>query len=425
MSSILRTAAAAVGVLVSIQACLLAEAAIGNHTWPEFHGPKRDNKSPETNLLAKWPDGGPKLIRRITGLGGGWAGISIADGRIYTAGVFDGKTAVMALDFSGRQLWRVTTARVFKGAFPLSRATPTFVNGRLYHINSAGYAVCLEAKTGKQIWAVDIIKRFDGRLSRWGVSESLLVVGKRVICCPGGKEASIAALDVETGKTLWKCQGLSDKAAYTTPLLVEHGGLRQVVTIMANYAVGVSLETGKLLWKYEHKVPYEANCVTPVHVDGRLVLSGTWGRGASCLRLNIKGDACTVKELWRTKSLDNEFGGIIEHDGYIYGQADGNHKKRRLECLDFKTGKTMWSTPDLAGKRSSTLTYADGMLYVLTDQGEVALVRANPRRLEVVSRFHLPKGGKGDTWSHTVICNGRMYIRHDQFLYVYDVSSKG
>jgi len=418
------TIAAAASVLVVSLAAAFARSPARQHDWAEFRWPRRDNKSPDTNLAKRWPDGGPKLLWKARGIGDGWAGVSIASGRLYTAGAIDGKTAITSLDLAGKRIWQVTTAAVFKGSFPDARGTPTIVAGRLYHINGSGHAVCLDAETGKRIWSVDTIDRFDGRLSRWGVSESLLVVGRHVICTPGGEKVALAALDKDTGKTIWTCTGLGDKAAYTTPILVEHGGLRQVVTILANFAVGVSVDTGELLWKYPHKVPYEANCVTPVYVAGQILLSGTWGRGAALLKLNVSGKACGVKELWRSKALDNEHGGIIVVDGYIYGQADGNHKNRRMTCLEFKTGKAMWSTPRLAGKRTSTLALADGMFYVMTDQGEVALVRPNPKRLEVVSSFNLPKGGKGPAWAHLVICNGRLYIRHGEFLYVYDVKRK-
>jgi len=417
--------AVAASVLVASLVVALAQSPSGRHDWAEFRGPRRDNKSPDTNLARRWGGGGPKLIWKARGIGHGWAGVSVASDRLYTAGAIDGKTVITSLDLAGKRIWRATTAPAFKGSYPGARGTPTIVADRLYHINGNGYAVCLDAKTGDSIWSVDTHARFGGRLVLWGVSESPLVVGRRVICTPGGRKVALAALDKDTGKTVWTCTGLDDKPAYTTPILVEYGGLRQVVTIMANFAVGVSLDTGRLLWKYPHKVPYEANCVTPVYVSGKVLLSGTWGRGASLLKLNVTGKACAVKEIWRSKALDNEHGGIIAVDGYIYGQADGNHKNRRMTCLDLKTGKAMWSTPRLAGKRTSTLTFADGMFYVMTDEGEVALVRPNPKRLEVVSSFNLPKGGKGAAWAHLVICNGRMYVRHGEFLYVYDVRAKG
>ena len=425
MHSRYRTIATAASVLVAGLAVAFAQLPTKQHDWAEFHGPRRDNKSPDTNLAKRWPDGGPKLVWKARGIGHGWAGVAIASERLYTAGNIDGKTAITALDLAGKRIWQVTTTPVFKGSYPGARGTPTIVADRLYHINGNGHAVCLDAANGNRIWAVDTFDRFGGRLVLWGVSESPLVVGRHVICTPGGEKVAMAALDKDTGKTIWTCTGLGDKPAYAAPILVAHGGLRQVVTIMANFAVGVSADTGRLLWKYPHKVPYDANCVTPVYVSGKLLLSGTWGRGATLLKLNVRGKSCTVKELWRTKALDNEHGGIIVVDGYIYGHADGNHKNRRMTCLDLKTGKTMWSTPRLAGKRTSTLSFADGMFYVMTDLGQIALVRPNPKRLEVVSSFNLPKGGKGAAWAHLVICNGRLYIRHGEFLYVYDVREKG
>jgi len=235
----------------------------------------------------------------------------------------------------------------------------------------------------------------------------------------------MAALDRDTGKTLWTCGGLDDKAGYAAPILVDCGGLRQVVTITANWAIGVAAETGKLLWKYPQKVPYEANCVTPLYHDGHVVISGTWGGGATLLKLTVTGKTCKVQKVWWSRALDNEHGGIVLVNGYLYGQADGNHQHRRQVCLDFRTGRTMWTSEKLKGRRSATVTVADGMLYILTDRGEVALVRPNPRRQDIVSRFELPKGGKGEVWAHSVVCGGRLYIRHGEFLYVYDVRSCG
>ena len=397
----------------------------GQHDWPQFHGPRRDNRSTETGLLKRWPAGGPTLLWKARGLGHGWATVAISGGRLYTAGNVNSRTVITALDLAGKRLWQTTGEAAFKQSTPGARATPTIAGGRLYHLNGSGHVLCLDAQTGKRLWSVNMLARFGGRNIRWGLAESLLVDGQRVICCPGGPKAALAALDAETGKTVWTCTGLDDKPGYVTPILVACGGLRQVITIMANHAVGVSAETGALLWTYEHKVPYEANCVSPVYHDGHVVLAGTWGRGATLLKLTVTGRACRAEEVWRTGELDNEHGGIVLVDGYLYGQADGNHKRRHLACLDMKTGKTMWTARELAGRRSATLTYADGMLYVMSDGGEVALVRPNPKQLDIVSRFTLPKGGKGDAWAHPVICDGHLYIRHGDFLYVYSIRPGG
>jgi len=389
--------------------------------WPQFHGPRRDNISTETGLMQRWPKDGPKLIWKAKGLGHGFVAGSISGGRLYTVGNIEGKTVITALNLAGKQVWRVRTGPAYKGSYPGARGTPTISAGRLYHLNGTGHIVCLDAATGRRIWGLNILERFDGRNIRWGLAESLLVDGQRVICRPGGEKVIMAALDKDTGKTLWTCTGLDDKPGYAAPILVDCGGLRQVVTITANWAIGVAVDTGKLLWKYPQKVPYEANCITPVYHDGHVVLSGTWGGGATLLKLTVTGQTCKARKVWWSDALDSEHGGIVLIDGYLYGQADGNHKRRRQVCLDFKTGRTMWASEKLKGKRSATVSAAGGMLYIMTDRGEVALVRPNPKRLDIVSRFDLPKGGKGEAWAHLVICGGRLYIRHGEFLYVYDV----
>jgi outer membrane protein assembly factor BamB len=267
-------------------------------------------------------------------------------------------------------------------------------------------------------------ERFGGRSTTWGLSESLLVDGQEVICCPGGVEVAMAALDKDTGKTVWTCTGLGEKPGYGSPILVEYGGLRQIVTMMGGSAVGVAAESGRLLWRYPHKVAMDVNVATPLYRDGRLAIFGTWGRGATLLRLNVRGDTCSVEEVWRTPELDNEHGGVVLVDGYLYGQADGNHRSRHWACLDWKTGKTMYSVPGLRTQRSGAVTYADGMIYAVSDLGTVALVPASPRSFQIVSQFRLPSAGSDPAWAHPVVCGRRLYLRHKDVLYAYVIRAK-
>jgi len=391
--------------------------------WPQFHGPRRDNLSSDTNLLKRWPPAGPRVIWRAEGIGDGYATVAIAAGRIYTAGNIDRRTVITALDLSGKRLWRAENGPAYRRTQPGARATPTIAAGKLYHLNGDGDVLCLDARTGKRLWGVNILKRFAGRNVQWGLCESLLVDGGKVFCCPGGKEVGLAALDAETGKTVWTCTDVGEKPGYVSPIVVAWKGLRQVVTVMSGSAVGVSAETGKLLWKYPHAVKYEANIVTPIHHEGHLALFGTWGRGATLLRLHVDGQACTVKEVWRTTELDNEHGGVVLVDGHLYGQADGDHKRPHWACLELKTGKTTYSVKGVPG-RSGSLTWADGMLYLLGDRGTVALVPPSPEGFRIVSRFQLPKQERGASWAHPVVCGGRLYLRHGRFLYAYDVRAK-
>jgi len=391
--------------------------------WPQFHGPRRDNRSAETGLLKQWPANGPEPVWRADGLGHGYSAVAIADGLIYTTGDIGEDTVITALDLSGQPVWRQTNGPAYTGPQPGSRSTPTVAGGRLYHINGYGNLVCLDAKTGEPVWAVNFMERFAGREIQWGVAESPLVDGRNVICCPGGEDVFMAALDRDTGETRWTCTGVGDQHTYASPAVVDYGGLRQIVTMTAASAIGVAADTGRLLWQHPREAPYGVNCDTPLYHDGHLFLFTTWARGATKLRLVVEGDDCSVEEVWHTRELDNEHGGVMLVDGFLYGHADGDHKHRHLACLDAETGETMWTSDELAGQASAAVTFADGLLYVVTDRGEVGLVRPSPERLEILGRFQLPEGGMGPVWAYPVVCGGRLYLRHSEFLYVYDIRS--
>ena len=389
--------------------------------WPQFHGPRRDNISRDRDLLKLWPVEGPELVWKAEGIGQGFSSVAITGGMIYTAGNIKSDTFITALDMSGDILWQTKSGPAFTKAYPGSRATPTIDGDRLYHLNGNGYVVCLNAKTGELIWKLNILEKFQGRNIEWALSESLLVDGQNVICCPGGEEVSMVALDKNTGEIVWTCTGVGDKPGYVAPIIVNYKGLRQIITVMYGSAIGVAADTGKLLWKYDHPIKYGSNISTPVYHNGRIITFRTFGVGATMLKLNVSGDTCTVEKIWQTGELDNEHGGVVLVDGYLYGHADGNHKWRHWACLELETGKTMYSVEGLPTKATGTQTYADGMLYLLSDSGVVALMPPDPAGFNIVSQFQLPRVSKGPFWTHPVVCGGILYLRHGDILYAYNV----
>lgn len=388
--------------------------------WPQFHGPRRDNISRETDLLKKWPEGGPDLLWKTDGIGHGWSTVSIAGDRIYTAGDIDDRTALTSLDLEGREVWKQDNGPAYEGQFLGARGTPTVDSGRVYHLSGAGVLGCFDAKTGAAIWSVDVLKRFNGRNIQWGLAESVTVDGDKVLCCPGGEQIGVIALDKLTGETIWACKGIGDKPAYASGVVVEYGGLRQFITMMSASAVGVEIETGRLLWRHEREAPYDVNVASPVYHDGHVAISTTWGRGATLLRLNVRGRDCSVEQVWHNPEFDIEHGGFIFLDGFLYGLADGDHKRRHWACVRWETGEKTYDAKG-PGKRSAATSYADGMLYLLGDDRKVALVPATPGGFEITSQFELPKGPEGPTWAHPVIHGGRLYLRHSDWLYAYDV----
>ncbi|MBL7140790.1 MAG: PQQ-like beta-propeller repeat protein [Planctomycetes bacterium] len=385
--------------------------------WPQFHGPNRDNRSAETGLLKRWPEGGPRLLWTATGLGEGFATVAIAGDRIYTAGNLSDATVITALDLAGKTLWRTPNGAAGRHDYPGSRGTPTLDGDRLYHESPNGDIVCLDAATGRRVWGLNMLETFGGRNIRWGLAESLLVDGDRVICVPGGEKVAMAALDKKTGQPAWTCPGTGDKPGYASPILIDHKGLRQIVTMMSASVVGVHAETGALLWRHDHKAYEEETVSTPVFHDG-LIAVATLGPGAArCLRLIVDGQTATVEQVWHTAALDNHHGGILALDGYLYGTK----VRGTWVCLDFKTGEPAYTAK---GVGKGSLTYADGMLYTYSEKGLMGLVKATPESHELVSQFQIPEGGKGLSWPHPVVCGGRLYLRHGDLLFCYDVRAE-
>jgi outer membrane protein assembly factor BamB len=386
--------------------------------WPQFRGPGRDNVSRETGLLKQWPSSGPRLLWTAKGIGEGYSTVAVTNGLIYTTGNISKDTVITALDIDGGVKWIAKNGPAYKRSKPGTRSTPTIDEGRLYHENADGDIVCLEPGTGRKIWSLNILERFDGRNITWALAESLLIDGDNVICTPGGEKVGIAALNKRTGQTVWTCEGINDKPGYSSPIAFEYKGLRQIVVLMAKSVVGVNADTGRLLWRVEHVTPFNENINTPIYHDGCVFICSRT-TGSRLFRLNVDGDRASVKEVWNSKLLESQHGGIILLDGYLYG-ASRTDNLGPWVCLDFATGKQMYAEKGIG---TGSLTYADGMIYALNQSSTVALVRATPHAFGVISQFSIPQGGKGPTWAHPVVCNGRLYIRHGNFLYCYDVKA--
>jgi outer membrane protein assembly factor BamB len=385
-------------------------------SWPQFHGPNRDNVSTEKGLLKKWPENGPELLWTTSGLGHGYSSISIADGTIYTASSIGNNTVVIALNLDGNVLWKVKNGNPWTGDRPGSRGTPTIDGNRLYHQSPHGNLICLNAKTSDVIWELNIIEKFNSKIPRWALAESLLVDGDHLISCPGGPQTCMVALNKNNGSIIWKAPGIGERAGYTSPLLFEYKGLRIITTLTSKSFIAVNADTGELLWRIKHESYADENVMTPIFHDGHVFIS-TLKTGSVKWKLNVKDDKVFLEEIWRTEELDNHHGGVILINGNLYGSSTFRNSKL-LVCLDWQTGRNKYMDK-CVGKVS--LTYADGMLYALSIDGAMGLVRPTPVGHELISSFEIPKGGKGNSWAHPVVCGGRLYIRHGEFLYAYSL----
>lgn len=386
----------------------------GDAFWPQFHGPERTNISAEKGLLQKWPEGGPELVWTAKGLGHGYSTVSIAGGLIYTSGNVERDTVITALDLDGQTVWRYKNGKVWTKNYPGTRATPTFDEGRLYDLSPVGNIVCLDAKSGKKIWGYNILDKFGGKNTQWALCESLLVDGDRLICSPGGPKTCMVALNKKDGSVVWEAESTGDLAGYSSPSLVEYGGLRIVVTMTNKAMIGVNADTGELQWRVKHISYADENVLMPIYEDG-CVFASTLLAGSVKWKINVKDGKATLEELWRTQEMDNHHGGVVLIDGYLYGTS--TVKNRNLwVCLDWETGEMKYKAK---GVGKGSVTVADGLLYTFSENRLMGIVRLTPSGHDVISSFEIPKGGKAMSWAHPVVCGGRLYLRHGEFLYAY------
>jgi len=411
-------------VCMDVSAEGTAAASGSANDWPQWHGPNRDAKSKEAGLLKSWPAGGPKMLWSVNGLGSGFSTVAIADGLIYLTGMIDKKGMLSAIDLQGNLKWQKLYGPEWRRDMPGVRSTPTVDGDYVYIMTGVGTVVCLDAKTGVTKWAVDVLDKFKCKPGSWGIAESLLIDGNNVICTPGGKKATVVALDKKTGKTIWASESLGEKSAYCSPILVKRGNKKLIVTMTAKSVVGIDAENGKVLWQDKFKDyqrrPKAINPVTPIYYDGCIYATSGYDDGGAMLKLSPDGTKVTRK--WVDTALDCHHGGVVLVDGYIYGANwDGNEAGNWL-CLDWDTGKVMYEKEWLGSKGS--ITYADGMLYCYEEgEGTVALVKASPKGFDIVSSFKVTKG-EDEHWGHPVIYNGRLYIRHGDTLMAYNIKAK-
>lgn len=395
--------------------------------WPRFHGPNNDNVSPDVGLLKTWPDGGPARIWETAGIGEGYSTVAIVSDRIYTAGAVDGVCAITALNPEGEIVWQKQNGEAWSGSYPGTRSTPTINDGLLYHLNGNGNLVCLEADSGDEVWSVDILTKFNGENVMWGLAESLLIIDDKVICSPGGEDFGMVALHKKTGEAIWKSEGAKGGPGYSSPVLVDYQGLQQIVMPMAESIVGVRASDGKLLWRYPHKVYTNQNITTPLFKDGFVIISACGRQGTSSLRLTVDGDQCTVEEAWLNKTMDDKQGGIILVDGRLYGYAESQQRGEPWMCIDFDSGETIFQSAPIESSykyRNGSLTYADGMFYLYTDDGAMALAKPGDTGFEIAGMLDIEEPGKNPTWAHPVVFDGRLYIRYGDKLAVYDINGE-
>jgi outer membrane protein assembly factor BamB len=325
------------------------------------------------------------------------------------------------LDTQGHFQWKTPFGAAYTKSFPESRTTPTVDGDKVYAVSGGGIIACLNTKDGKILWSVDAFETYKGKIGIWGTAESALIDNRHVYYTACGDETTVVALNKNKGTLAWKSKSINDKSAYVSPILIDHGGRSIVVAVSGDAVVGINAADGRLLWTYDYTLNRpsrggDINANSPIYYDGAVFVTSGYNHVGVKLRLNDDGSA--VEREWMTEDMDTHTGGVVLVDGYLYGTSwDGNNDGNWV-CLDWRTGRTMYSTH---WECKGSVIYADGMLYCYSEKpGSVGLVKADPKGFNVISQFPVTFGKK-QHWAHPAVSDGVLYIRHGRVLGAYDI----
>ena len=413
-------------------AAVVCGAAVPAADWPTFRGPDRTGIAPDTDLLEAWPAEGPPVVWQTAGAGRGYASLAIVGDRIYTLG--DGPSTAADPDeyltcfdrTTGKQLWKTKTGQPWtdgQESWQSSRSTPTVDGGMVYVITPFGQLVACRTEDGQEVFRVDLKAQFGGtKGDSWGYSESVTIDGDRLVCTPGGEQATIVALDKKTGRLIWACPIKLDRGAgHSSVVIATVGGRRVYVQTTAAGAFAVDAKTGRFLWAY----PIDKTTAvipTPIIKNDLVFFAAGYKRGGALLRqVPGPGGQVTIEEIYGLKpDLANKHGGIVLVGDHLYGDSDD---KGIPFCAELMTGQVVWKERG-SGRNSATVTAADGHLYIRYADGTLSLVKADPAGYREVSSFKVPGSGDRPSWAHTVILDGRLYLREGDAILCYDLRTR-
>jgi outer membrane protein assembly factor BamB len=407
--------------IIVIQLALLGLAQyVFPEDWPRWRGPRGDGSWQGPRLPDKWPETGLRRVWRQA-IGGGFAGVAVADGRVFTLDRLtepdEVERVICFAATTGRLVWEhrypVQYGKLDYGNGP--RAAPTVLDGRVYTLGAVGHACCLDVETGKLIWSHDMISEFGARLPEWGFAASPVIFENLVIIHTGAEpDGSYIAFDRSSGDEVWR--NLSDPAGYCTPIVAVQSGQAQLICWTPEKVCSLEPRTGQLNWSVPYKVTYGVSIATPIFQDGTVFVSGYW-EGAKAIRLGVEPSQHDL--IWE----DNRWlRGLMSQPLYRDGHAYLLDKQHGLVCFEMKTGKKIWDDGNQMTPRGrnphASLVWLDAgttnRVIILNSEGELILARLDPGGYHEQSRTRIiESNARNPVWSHPAYAGSHVYARND------------
>ncbi len=384
----------------------------------QWRGPNRDGKYNETRLLNQWPEDGPELLWFKEEIGAGFASPVVTPDKLFINGVEGSNSYLFAFDLKGNLLWKSPNGKEFTGSgyssnFPGARAAPTVVGDLVYTMSGLGRLACFEVNSGKEKWAVELIGDLKGYLNEFGYAESPVMDDENIYCFPGGKINNIAAINRFNGQITWTSKATGDTTHFTSPILIHLPSRKILINVSRHYLFGVDCKNGELLWKYNLAYKYDGDhCNTPVYDAPHIYFAAGDENGNGAIKLELSADGKSIKEIWTNNRMRNSMGGFIILDNKMFVTTEN----KNLNILNPLTGEVS----DKIRAPYGNIIFADNKFICYGNNGDVGLFNYENGKLSPGGSFKITKGTK-EHFSHPVLANGVLYIRHGNALMAYKI----
>ncbi|MEI6070580.1 MAG: PQQ-binding-like beta-propeller repeat protein [Verrucomicrobiae bacterium] len=424
--------------------------------WPQWLGPERDSVWRETDIVSSFPASGPPVVWRAQ-IGSGYSGPAVAQRRVYvldrritktadnsatqtTQGSNSSTERIICLNAEdGKLLWQHEYDCPYALSYPSGpRTTPLVSEGKVFSLGAEGNLFCLDAVTGSVVWSRDFKEDFKIKAPVWGFAGNPLLDGNKLICLAGGSDSTVVALDKNTGREIWRALSAKEPG-YCSPVIVEAGGVRQLIIWHPESVNSLDPETGKVYWSLKSSEPIRSGMTIAVpRKMGDLLFLTSFFNGSWMLRLESSKPAAST--LWQsqraseknTDTLNSTMSTPFLMDGYLYGVCSYG----QLRCLKAATGERVWETLSATTANGKETRWANAFMvrnqdrfFLFNEKGDLIISRLTPRGYEEISRAHVIEpdnhdAGRQVVWSHPAFANRRAYVRNDHEIICVDLAQK-